>query len=824
MEGFLVLLAILIFGLPIILLIIIKSSMSSRFDGVVRQLEDIRAELSELRKQRSTSEPVRHEASTTSVVPVPPPVEPKPAPTQAPEVFVAPEPIREKEPEPEVFKKKITEEVFEDEPMAVIEEPGLKNEPVAEPVPPRPGFFERNPDLEKFIGENLANKIGIAILVLGIGFFVKYAIDQDWINEIGRVFIGLLCGGALLGIAHRLRNTFKAFSSVLVGGGIAVLYFTIGIAYHSYGIFEQSVAFIIMVVITGFAVLLSLAYDRIELAVLSAIGGFATPFMVSSGEGNYIVLFSYMMILNVGMLVLAYFKRWPLINIVSYGFTILIAGGWLTERFDPMNYSMVIGALLFMTAFYLIFLLMNIINAVKERTPFKQLETGLLLSNSFLFYAAGMIILHPPNALATDWQGLFTASLGVVNFIFAFLLYRNQHVDRNVVYLLIGLVLTFISLAAPIQLDGNYITLFWAAEAVLLLWFSQKSGIQLAKIAAAIVTVLMLVSLLMDWEQLYLQVPVEPYLSIVLNKAWITSMVSFISLTGLLLLSRKEKEHTDIVMAIRMILLPVTIGVLYLTNLLELRYHLNLLSENPEATLIVGCYNLFFVLCLFLAIPKLSVPDFVKRYLPMAGAAAVLSYLVFYLNFAISARDYYLEGTTSSTGFIMHYVLVVLTIVVSILSMRGFRSLEKFNEETRHVYRWYFVFVFVFLASAELDNIVVLAGYGPETTIYYLLDHNHRIGFPILWGIASFILIALGFKQRNKQLRIISLTLFLITLIKLFLFDISDISEGGKIAAFISLGVLLLVVSFMYQRLKKLLLDGAVTEETNSQQSDDAQH
>jgi uncharacterized membrane protein len=103
----------------------------------------------------------------------------------------------------------------------------------------------------------------------------------------------------------------------------------------------------------------------------------------------------------------------------------------------------------------------------------------------------------------------------------------------------------------------------------------------------------------------------------------------------------------------------------------------------------------------------------------------------------------------------------------------------------------------------------------------HVLTQNHKIGYPILWGITSFILIAIGLKRKQRNLRIISLTLFLITLIKLFLIDIKGISEGGKIAAFISLGVLLLIVSFMYQRLKKVLLaddvDSSKTIENNNQ-------
>src|SRR6478735_46273 len=125
--------------------------------------------------------------------------------------------------------------------------------PPQPPKPKKPGFWESNPDLEKFIGENLINKIAIALVVLGIGYFVKFAIDQQWINEYGRVAIGILCGGILIGTAHYLRNSYRAFSSVLVGGGIATFYFTITLAFQVYGMFHPPViAFSIMVLITIF--------------------------------------------------------------------------------------------------------------------------------------------------------------------------------------------------------------------------------------------------------------------------------------------------------------------------------------------------------------------------------------------------------------------------------------------------------------------------------------------------------------------------------------------------------------------------------------------
>ena len=141
------------------------------------------------------------------------------------------------------------------------------------------------------------------------------------------------------------------------------------------------------------------------------------------------------------------------------------------------------------------------------------------------------------------------------------------------------------------------------------------------------------------------------------------------------------------------------------------------------------------------------------------------------------------------------------------------QRLTEFNLKTHNGYSWFYIFFFVFLASAELDHLVLLIGYSGENSMDHILTQNHKIGYPILWGLTSFLLIVIGLKMKKKHLRIISLTLFLITLLKLFIVDIRGISEGGKIAAFISLGILLLIVSFMYQRLKQLLLADEVAVE-----------
>lgn len=131
--------------------------------------------------------------------------------------------------------------------------------------------------------------------------------------------------------------------------------------------------------------------------------------------------------------------------------------------------------------------------------------------------------------------------------------------------------------------------------------------------------------------------------------------------------------------------------------------------------------------------------------------------------------------------------------------------------------QWAFTFIGVFVLSAELDHLVLINSFYPGFALDHFLKHSQTIGYPILWGMCSFVLMFFGMKKKIRNLRIISLSLFFVTLAKLFTYDIRDISEGGKIAAFISLGILLLIVSFMYQKLKKIVLEDDSKKNTGNE-------
>ena len=753
--------------------------LSEEITGLSKEIKNLKQPL-EVKTTSIDEKPIQKTASPSPIIITPPKEETKPAITQE---------IKKPTPQAsEIKKEKIS---------AGIKEPAKKIEPV----------LKAETDLEKFIGENLLNKVGIAVLVLGISFFVKFAIDKNWINETGRVIIGLIAGGILIGIAHRIRNTYRSFSSVLVGGGLTVFYFTIAYAFHQYHLIGQKPAFGVMVLITVFAVSLSLYYDRLELAILATIGGFITPFLVRGEQDNYVALFTYLCILNSGIMVLAWFKRWPWINTIALLFTTIIFGGWLINKvwFEEPLAVPYKNAMLFGTLFYLQFVTMSIVNNIRQKKSFTVFDFLIVLSINFLFYLAGIFMLSYWNN--GNYKGLFTAMLGLFNLLLVLGFRQKKTIDPNFLSLLTGLALTFISLIAPVQFKGNHVTLFWAAETVILFWLFQKTRAVQLKIASLIIGMLMLVSLGITCLQVYSDNRLIP---ILLNKGFSTTIAVAISLFIYYRLMYKEADtfylNRITNRAVKDLLLGSFIVTLYLSGAFEIFYQFSTRS-NIESLFIIylQLYTFLFAVMILFSFKRSSL-------FPLLKFLFTILCLGLYLGNINTNHEVSLALLQKNNGslFSAHWISIVLLIWLLVDLVIYFKKAEDKNWSSYlPAFTWLSAVGIILLLSAEMYQLNLWTNFEKGTEWIWWENLYYKAGLSILWSICSFIMMWLGMHFKFRPLRIISLSLFTLTLVKLFIYDIRNIPPGGKIAAFILLGVLLLTVSFMYQRLKRIIIDDA---------------
>jgi hypothetical protein len=211
------------------------------------------------------------------------------------------------------------------------------------------------PTLEQRIGSRWLLYAGIAALVLGAGYLVKLAFDNNWITPAMRVGLSALGGGILVAIGLRFADRgLAAFGHLLAGGGIAVLYVSIYAALHLYELVGRGTAFAAMTVVTAAGAWLADRRMALGLATVALLGGFATPFLVGGERDAYVVLFTYVTVLAGGASLLARRHGWPSLTLAAFLLTVLTFGAWTASNYSDSRYLVVQG---FLTIWLVLFLL-----------------------------------------------------------------------------------------------------------------------------------------------------------------------------------------------------------------------------------------------------------------------------------------------------------------------------------------------------------------------------------------------------------------------------------------------------------------------------------
>ena len=341
------------------------------------------------------------------------------------------------------------------------------------------------------------NRLGILAIMLGSAFFLKWSIDNDLIGELGRVTIGLTVGLGLIGGGDYFRKrNFALYGQGFTGGGISILYFSVFAAFVFYQLIPQAAAFGLMILITLAASLLAIRYDSRVIGLIGLVGGFATPFLLSSGDGNRIVLFTYIAILAVGVMLVAYYKRWALFNYVTFLFTYssYIAGqagsrrSYYASDFDGT-------AFLFLTVFFLLYLGVSLTRSLRQGEPFHRGDVSLTLANAFAYFVLSYsLIAHP----FRDWTGFWAVMLGTVYLGLGLAVYRRFPSMKLQSLTLLAVAAGFLCIAVPLQLSGSWIPVAWAAEAVIVFYLSLKIRPDKVPVAGLAVLALALASLFLQ--------------------------------------------------------------------------------------------------------------------------------------------------------------------------------------------------------------------------------------------------------------------------------------------------------------------------------------
>lgn len=361
-------------------------------------------------------------------------------------------------------------------PSAARPEPETPPAPAPEPVtapppppPPSPAPTFNAYQLESIIGRRWVGWVAVLLILFATAFFLKYAFDNRWIGELGRVSIGITFGIVMcLGGFRYQQRGWRIFAQILTAGGIILLYLSTYAAFGYYHLVGQKTAFLYLVILIAEAAAISVIYNAPAIAIMALIGGLLAPLLLHSDRNQYRSFFLYLFVLDAGALALL--KHWRGLSSIAYFGTQLLFWIWYGERY---HHQLRTPVLVFQIAIFLLFLLAYLAREFIRREQETLEDALLLLVNPFTFFAT---IYHLFNPTHHDWMGPFAIIMALVYASAAKLLLTRAMKSRREILLLIAVALTFVTIAIPIQLHSNWITIAWAVEGLAILWAALEIG------------------------------------------------------------------------------------------------------------------------------------------------------------------------------------------------------------------------------------------------------------------------------------------------------------------------------------------------------------
>ncbi len=324
-------------------------------------------------------------------------------------------------------------------------------------------------------GGNTIVKVGVGILFIGLAFLAKFA--SEHVRVPIEVRLSSIGGAALvlLAIGWRLRERRAGYAQVLQGGAVAVLYLTLFVAFRFYTVLAVGPVFGLMVAVAVLAAALAVLQDSPALAVVGMLGGFATPLLVSTGSGNYVALFSYYLVLDLGIAAVAWHKTWKPLNLVGFFFTFVVATAWGALQYNDANYA---SSQAFLAAFFLVFVVIMLMPA--RRHPAGGGEPGAeTWVNGTLLFGLPTItfVLQYGLVRHTEYGVALSALVMAAFYVLLAVWMRSRPRVVGLIFegsLAVGTV--FVTLTIPFALDARSTAGAWALEGAALVWLGFRQA------------------------------------------------------------------------------------------------------------------------------------------------------------------------------------------------------------------------------------------------------------------------------------------------------------------------------------------------------------
>ena len=357
-------------------------------------------------------------------------------------------------------------------------------------------------------GGNALVRLGALVLFFGIAFLLKFTVEHVTVALEMR-YLGAGAGAlVILGIGWQLRERRLAYAMVLQGLGVALLYLLTFSAYRLHGLLPGSLTFAVLVATCALSAALAVMQNARTLAVIGICGGFLAPVLATTGQGSHVMLFSYYLVLNLGIVGIAWFKAWRPLNVLGFLFTFGIGTLWGSKRYQDDMFATTEP---FLLVFFLLYLGVTLMYAHRRKQEMSSIGSTTFAGER-VDYVDGVLVFGVPlAAFGLQYQmvhdmafgtALSALGLGLIYLPLAMVLYRRHQDEYRVLvesFLALGAI--FATLAIPFALEAQWTSAAWAAEGAGIYWISMRQRRPVARAFALLLQLGAGISMLQSFPQ-----------------------------------------------------------------------------------------------------------------------------------------------------------------------------------------------------------------------------------------------------------------------------------------------------------------------------------
>lgn len=656
----------------------------------------------------------------------------------------------------------------------------LKNEQISEE---QINAISKKNNIEAFVGQNLINKIGIFLIIIGVIAASQYTYTRltDMLKGISMFALG----GIMLVIGEILnKKKPNVFSLGVTSGGVAILYVAMSVSYFRLNILSMYPAIIICLLVTAVSFILSIRYNSQTVATFALIGGYLPIFSIS---GNLTMIYGamvYFMVLNLFALGIAFNKKWQITSYIGlvlniFG-TIYIVGSTIYKIREfkfGINHIIMLG---YIIAAFLVYTAIPIISTYITTKKFKKADVVLLSINTFV---SSIIMYVAFYEFELDkFTGLLSLLFAVIYLILGRIIEKKFESEKHATALFYLTGLVFVVLVIPFQFGKAWVSLGWLAEGVALTIYGILQKEKNFKRTGFVINYLCLVSfLLLD---VLLQVDdlfAYKYLAITLGSLIILAAYIY------------KNEHIGAFQKVYKY--AVTVNLWFYSMYTSVKIGELLELSMPKAYGVSnGLSFTVFITETFLLAYGLTR---IKRIADL-GTRVISSVLYFIgalLIFAFNSgyMFYYTgEGNMPLSLTIIGILALVFANLLAVFAVNDLTKSFVMGEKLK--VEWYPLIVSSYFVLLLTQNLTVQLG----------LEFSN-MAISIIYAVTALLWIVFGFVRKYTFIRRFGLGLSVMSVAKLFIIDLFYLSTGNKIVAYFALGISLVAISFVYQYFSKKL-------------------